>query len=1638
MNCSVCGLNFLRKDKGCQLKECQKCKLKYHRYCYGYNNLDEYCDPCQDNVQTPVCYICGQNGLLRRVSGYNEMYVHVICAIFDPYIQVRDYHTMSFSLQNQKDKKTKEKCSNCDQFGASIKCLDCQAVAHPHCIFKEKIQKELEQIENEQWILNLKFHGNNQDPNIIDVDQQEIKNELYDIQEAFSITIDNIFEVPQINEKSTKELKDEVLLNLESIFNNYTLPIKKQQFWTDYNKIESYCQSHMESHVIFCICRNSLDNQQMVQCEYCYEWFHFGCIKKKQIKQDYYLCEGCKKWNNRRQQIDLDNPILLNLEDLIIPKEIYKIYLLDVLPILLYMEAIMRRLPRLILTQDDYKNLKLIKSFLASMPIKPSAEIQLDKILLKQKLLEELKQQMLSLLPIQLEKNKSFFEELSKQLRNKGYSFDKEERKVLKQFILSRKQMKFKIEKGINDGYLVETTFNLLDENILDAHKLFIHPNETLFQLINRYVVSSNIKKEFKQLFEGAKFQWDIPYIENQLELTVYKQYIIMKNQKSKPLVDKLIELKKMAIKSNITMGCIKLIEKLIQESTTLEDVNMKTNLQQIIEFPFNNEKLLNQIQSHFESQLIQEFKADLESKIEKNCRLTERDYQGLYSFDNIQKAAQESSIIKRVFDQLIEIQNRCQNQEKITSESCSDILDLMDKCLFTNEYLENYKIKLRKFQEFDNKLKEILTIKELEQIDNECKSYGFELDIQSRRKDLIQAIEIIENKPNIIDCLDQYRYLKSGELELYIQQSQQQIEFIKQFYYIAYKRQDNLQIMLQKIKEIKDLDFSNEIISQVTIPQVVFDEISQIVLNFRQIQWRYECQKLLNESNNSEAQNGKKKYNINQVIKLLNSDIQIQDHYYLMLMQKIKCQYDIWLQSMKDFELQLEGSKAPEQYLLIQLINNNYYYEPNMQSQLWSFYIQMLWMQKAEEFLESKANILSLKTLINCAQIANIKTNNQLLNKLKENIKIYENLNQKYKEYQEQRLIWLRNKELINNLQTYQQYFEFLENKPDAEIMSEILNQAKQYQGLKLKELGDDIQEVKQVLFQYNELVQKQPDNNLYIQQLFKIRTCYCHCYLKIKGFSLQLMYNMIKQQSLRCLKQRSNNDQMQERLNEVDMLITLGGEEWQQKLGLLYKQRQKNTNSADLKFIDYSLRDDFEWIGWMKESMQNANQILNQEKQNKKQLKEEKIQNKQQQQTKADDVWEDLRKISRERLKKILYKYKNWRQVNEQSIFNLEVSIFQEMNLNREKYLKEMKKILEIIKLNKQKNLSYEEMRKIKDNKKTENQQSIIMEKHKKQQQQQQSIKIVKIASQSIPQIICQQIIQNNEQDKFNKQDIHFQQNKVNNQTSISNPQGQNDTFKIKEKELLMNIGELNLLLKKKSDENRESWLIRPSLLTYDHQLIQYFPRPELITVTCETYSSAKTVVEYLTQKQSQFKMIIGWVYSKNIAVAGDLFNLADKLKYSRQCVGTKQGNVGLTLIYYDFLKKLKPTTKWILMRDQFENQQIMNNLQNYHTLEKFKARLCFVYYIKDYKISPNTILSQPVDYIDVLEEPKLRIIIENYKNLQYMQSTQTNQADSIQSQNIEPITKEENKDDNAQQNLNVHTMLKEIPGIFSLLNQ
>lgn len=88
----------------------------------------------------------------------------------------------------------------------------------------------------------------------------------------------------------------------------------------------------------------------MVQCDHCYEWYHFNCIKRKNVKDDTYVCEACKIWSARRNKIDLDNPKLLNFEDLVIPKEVYILHLIDLLPLLLYIETIVKKLPTIPLT----------------------------------------------------------------------------------------------------------------------------------------------------------------------------------------------------------------------------------------------------------------------------------------------------------------------------------------------------------------------------------------------------------------------------------------------------------------------------------------------------------------------------------------------------------------------------------------------------------------------------------------------------------------------------------------------------------------------------------------------------------------------------------------------------------------------------------------------------------------------------------------------------------------------------------------------------------------------------------------------------------------------------------------------------------------------------------------------------------------------------------------------------------------------------------------------------------------------------------------------------------------------------------------------------------------------------------------
>lgn len=179
---------------------------------------------------------------------------------------------------------------------------------------------------------------------------------------------------------------------MESFIENFKYQPSEPVQWTSNDKVVAYCQSHMESHRLFCICRSTNNNKQMVQCDSCYEWYHFSCIKRKNVKDESYICDSCKAWQRQRNNMDLENPKLLDLDQLI-PKDITILHLIDFLPILIYMEVLMQHLPKIALTQPDYHNLKFYKLYLASLPIKPSHVLELDNILIKEVILEEFRSQ---------------------------------------------------------------------------------------------------------------------------------------------------------------------------------------------------------------------------------------------------------------------------------------------------------------------------------------------------------------------------------------------------------------------------------------------------------------------------------------------------------------------------------------------------------------------------------------------------------------------------------------------------------------------------------------------------------------------------------------------------------------------------------------------------------------------------------------------------------------------------------------------------------------------------------------------------------------------------------------------------------------------------------------------------------------------------------------------------------------------------------------------------------------------------------------------------------------------------------------------------------------------------------------------
>jgi len=69
------------------------------------------------------------------------------------------------------------------------------------------------------------------------------------------------------------------------------------------------------------------------------------------VKDETYICEACKIWQKKRNKLDIENPSLMDFEDIIIPKEVNILHLIDIIPLMLYMESLMNKLPKIALSQ---------------------------------------------------------------------------------------------------------------------------------------------------------------------------------------------------------------------------------------------------------------------------------------------------------------------------------------------------------------------------------------------------------------------------------------------------------------------------------------------------------------------------------------------------------------------------------------------------------------------------------------------------------------------------------------------------------------------------------------------------------------------------------------------------------------------------------------------------------------------------------------------------------------------------------------------------------------------------------------------------------------------------------------------------------------------------------------------------------------------------------------------------------------------------------------------------------------------------------------------------------------------------------------------------------------------------------------
>lgn len=149
MVCDVCEnvfvLDMNSTSEENSILECLQCKINVHQLCYGVEKysaswLCDFCDLNNEN-QIKKCELCPSTmGALKPTT--TDKWVHVVCALFTPWVIINNPTTMQpVNIQKIPKKSFGQKCYICerkglyDVVGACINCsaARCKRNLHVKC-----------------------------------------------------------------------------------------------------------------------------------------------------------------------------------------------------------------------------------------------------------------------------------------------------------------------------------------------------------------------------------------------------------------------------------------------------------------------------------------------------------------------------------------------------------------------------------------------------------------------------------------------------------------------------------------------------------------------------------------------------------------------------------------------------------------------------------------------------------------------------------------------------------------------------------------------------------------------------------------------------------------------------------------------------------------------------------------------------------------------------------------------------------------------------------------------------------------------------------------------------------------------------------------------------------------------------------------------------------------------------------------------------------------------------------------------------------------------------------------------------------------------------------------------------------------